>query len=81
MLENGLLLSTFAAEQLSSLSEEQLGMYDNLINKPSNDWEIYYWITGKQDTPVEYDNEVMDMLKKHAKNENKDQRFHQPPLY
>merc|ERR1711976_9956 len=81
MLENGLLLSTFASRYLQSLTDEQLSQYDNLINKPSNDWEIYYWITGKADTPEEYDNAVMDMLKEHALNKEKEQRFSQPDLY
>lgn len=47
MLENGLLLSTFAHRYLQTMNEEQLSMYDRLINLPSNDWEIYYWATGE----------------------------------
>ena len=46
MLENGLILSTFAHQHLSSMSPEHLSLYDRLINLPSNDWEIYYWATG-----------------------------------
>ncbi|KAJ8724954.1 hypothetical protein PYW07_015912 [Mythimna separata] len=71
MLENDLLLSTFAKKYLDSLTEEQTMMYDRLINTVSNDWDLFYWMVGKQPTPKEYDNEVMDMLKKHAKNEDK----------
>lgn len=48
MLENGLLLSSFAHRYLQTMNEEQLSMYDRLINLPSNDWEIYYWATGKR---------------------------------
>ncbi len=29
------------------MTESQLKLYDRLINKPSNDWEIYYWATGE----------------------------------
>jgi len=36
--------------------------------------------TGKTPTPEEYDNEVMDMMKEHAKNEEMEERFEQPPL-
>jgi hypothetical protein len=36
---------------------------------------------GKTETPVEYDTEVMNMLKEHAKNEEKEERFVQPDLY
>ncbi|KAK3102716.1 hypothetical protein FSP39_013377 [Pinctada imbricata] len=81
MLENGLLLSTFAASHLNRMNENQIKQYDTLINKPSNDWDLYYWATGNQPTPEEYDNEVMEMLKKHAQNENKENRSRQPDLY
>ncbi|KAL3841920.1 hypothetical protein ACJMK2_020009 [Sinanodonta woodiana] len=81
MLENGLLLSTFAAQYLDSFNEEQLKMYDSLINKPSNDWDIYYWITGNKPTPDAYDNEVMKMLKEHAQNKERNVRIRQPDLY
>uniref|UniRef100_A0A8C4W045 Succinate dehydrogenase complex assembly factor 2 n=1 Tax=Gopherus evgoodei TaxID=1825980 RepID=A0A8C4W045_9SAUR len=46
MLENCLLLSLFAKENLNSMTERQLNLYDRLINEPSNDWDIYYWATG-----------------------------------
>ena len=80
MLENGLLLSTFAAKYLNSLDEKETAIYDKLINKPSNDWEIYYWAIGNKPTPEEYDTKIMDMLKKHAANENMDDRSRQPDL-
>ncbi|XP_052067517.1 succinate dehydrogenase assembly factor 2, mitochondrial-like [Mytilus californianus] len=80
MLENGLLLSTFAAEFLNSFDAKETTMYDKLINKPSNDWEIYYWAIGNKPTPEEFDNKIMDMLKKHASNENLDDRSRQPDL-
>ena len=81
MLENGLLLSTFAAKYLKGMTEGQVDQYDKLINKPSNDWEIYYWATGNKPTPEEYQSEIMDLLKEHAKNKEKDCRITQPPLY
>ncbi|CAH2091870.1 unnamed protein product [Euphydryas editha] len=80
MLENDLLLSTFAKKHLDSFTEKQTIMYDRLINSPSNDWDIFYWIIEKKPTPQEFDNEIMDLLKKHAKNENK-LALSQPPLY
>jgi len=58
----------------------QLSLYDRLINLPSNDWEIYYWVTGAKDTPKEFDHEVMDLLKLHAKNTEREERFHLPDL-
>ncbi|CAH0668999.1 unnamed protein product [Spodoptera exigua] len=80
MLENDLLLSTFAKKHLPSLTEEQTKMYDRLINTVSNDWDLFYWMVEKQPTPKEYDNEIMDMLKKHARNEDK-VSLRQPSLY
>lgn len=80
MLENGLLLSTFAKKHLNNFNDSQLKLYDRLINLPSNDWDIFYWATGAKPTPPEFDNEVMDLLKKHIKNEDKQARIMQPEL-
>uniref|UniRef100_A0A7N4PGP8 Succinate dehydrogenase assembly factor 2, mitochondrial n=1 Tax=Sarcophilus harrisii TaxID=9305 RepID=A0A7N4PGP8_SARHA len=46
MLENCILLSLFAKENLHQMTERQLNLYDRLINEPSNDWDIFYWATG-----------------------------------
>lgn len=75
-----MLLSTFAARYLDNMNEKQLDLYDNLINQVSNDWDIYYYATNVKPIPSEYDNEIMDMLRKHASNENKEQRLQQPDL-
>ncbi|KAK5189640.1 Succinate dehydrogenase assembly factor 2 mitochondrial [Exophiala xenobiotica] len=42
-LESDLLLSTFAAENLSSMSKSELEQYDRFLDE--NDWDIYYWAT------------------------------------
>lgn len=81
MLENGLILSTFASRYLESMNDQQLGLYDRLINLPSNDWDIYYWASGVRETPEEFDNEVMNLLKEHVKNKDKESRFKQPDLW
>lgn len=81
MLENGLLLSTFAKKYLDGFDEQQLQQYDRLINLPSNDWDIFYWAVEVKPVPLEFQNEVMDMLKKHIKNENRETRYAQPDLY
>ncbi|XP_030028141.2 succinate dehydrogenase assembly factor 2-A, mitochondrial-like isoform X2 [Manduca sexta] len=80
MLENDLLLSTFAKKYLDDFSEEQTMMYDRLINSPSNDWDIFYWIVEKKPTPKEFDNEIMNLLKRHAKNEERT-ALRQPDLH
>ena len=46
------LSSLFAKENLNHMSEQQLNLYDRLINEPSNDWDIYYWATGTVQLPV-----------------------------
>ncbi|XP_011704627.1 PREDICTED: succinate dehydrogenase assembly factor 2, mitochondrial-like [Wasmannia auropunctata] len=80
MLENGLLLSIFANKYLNTFDDKQLRLYDQLINLPSNDWDIFYWATGVKPTPPEFDNEVMDLLKKHIQNEDRQARIMQPDL-
>lgn len=80
MLENGLLLSTFANKYLIKFDDKQLRLYDRLINLPSNDWDIFYWATGVKPTPHEFDNQVMDLLKKHIRNEDRQTRITQPDL-
>lgn len=81
MLENGLLLSTFAKKYLNDFNEDQLKQYDRLINLPSNDWDIFYWAAEVKPIPEEFQNEIMDLLKKHIKNENRELRIKQPDLY
>lgn len=80
MLENDILLSTFACKYLDTFTPEQVTKYDHLINNVTNDWDIYYWATNLKPIPEEYDNEIMAMLKKHVKNEKKEARFTQPNL-
>ncbi|XP_057292963.1 succinate dehydrogenase assembly factor 2, mitochondrial-like [Hydractinia symbiolongicarpus] len=80
MTENGLILSNFAAKHLNSFTKQQLDEFDVLINKPSNDWDIFYWIMEKDVTPDEYNTEVMNMLKKFTRNEKMELRYCQPDL-
>jgi len=80
MLENGLLLSTFAGKFLNTFNGDQLSSYDKLINQPTNDWEIYYWMTGVKEVPEEFQSDVMTLLQRHAKNEEKECRLTQPDL-
>ena len=78
--ENGLLLGTFADKHLDGMSEEEMSLYDRLINLPTNDWDIYYWVTCTKPTPDEFDNIIMDKLKEHAKNSDRESRIFMPPL-
>ncbi|XP_041074631.1 succinate dehydrogenase assembly factor 2, mitochondrial [Polyodon spathula] len=80
MLENCIILSLFAKQYLHTLNEAQLHTYDQLINEPSNDWDIYYWATEMKPTPEEYCSDVMELLKEYTKNRNMEQRLRQPDL-
>jgi succinate dehydrogenase assembly factor 2 len=80
MLENGLLLGSFSDRYLDKFNSEQLSLYDRLINLPSNDWDIFYWATGVRETPQEFNNEIMDLLKEHTKNEHRESRLTMPNL-
>ena len=51
MLENCLILSTFASKYLKDFDEKKLTQYDRLINIPSNDWKIFYWASGRRQKP------------------------------
>merc|ERR1719259_333551 len=80
MAENDILISTFAKEFLPGFDAKQLTMYDDIINKPSNDWDLYYWMTGASPIPNEFDNDVMALMVEHAKNTRMEVRITQPPL-
>lgn len=80
MLENDLLLSTFANKYLHAMTAEQTELYDTLINEPSNDWDIFYWATNKKTVPDEYNNEIMDLLRVHVRNDQKEKRLRMPDL-
>ncbi|XP_046911026.1 delta(3,5)-Delta(2,4)-dienoyl-CoA isomerase, mitochondrial isoform X1 [Dermatophagoides farinae] len=70
MLENDLLLSTFAKKYLDSMSHEELELYDCLINTVSNDWDLYYWAIGSKEIPEEYRNPIMEKFSEHVRNTN-----------
>ncbi|UXI16735.1 Serine/threonine-protein phosphatase BSU1 [Sarcoptes scabiei] len=80
MLENDLLLATFAHKYLDSMSDSELDMYDRMINLVSNEWDLYYYATGSKEIPSHLNNSVMDMFVKHVLNENREKRFRQPDL-
>merc|ERR1712000_710290 len=45
-LESDLLLSTFAATNLPTMTPAQLTEYDLFLDE--NDWDIYYWATQRE---------------------------------
>lgn len=70
ILETDLLLSTFAKVWLPQFELEDLVEYDALLDEP--DWDIFYWATNKKTIPERWQkSKVLDMIKQHAKNEDK----------
>ncbi|KAL7923695.1 Flavinator of succinate dehydrogenase domain-containing protein [Trichoderma austrokoningii] len=45
-LESDLLLSTFASQNLPTMTTDELTQYDLFLDE--NDWDIYYWATQKE---------------------------------
>ncbi|KAF9528373.1 Flavinator of succinate dehydrogenase-domain-containing protein [Crepidotus variabilis] len=69
-LESDLLLSTFAKEFLSGMSEPELKEYDKLLDE--QDWDLYYWATNKRNPPERWaESTLLERLRVHAKNEGK----------
>ncbi|KAH7108452.1 Flavinator of succinate dehydrogenase-domain-containing protein [Auriculariales sp. MPI-PUGE-AT-0066] len=67
-LECDLLLSTFASENLASMSEGELREYDQLLDEP--EWTIYYWAIGKREPPPRWaESDILKRLQEHSKNE------------
>lgn len=80
-LENGILLSSFASKYLYKMDDKQLLDFDRLMNKPDNEWDIYYWGIGKKQVPNEYNHDVMKLFIEHCKNKEKVLRNNMPPLF
>ncbi|KAJ1958452.1 Succinate dehydrogenase assembly factor 2 mitochondrial [Linderina pennispora] len=65
ILETDLLLSTFAAEHLRSLTREELADLDSLLS--NIDWDIFYWATDKTPAPEQVASMgVFQKLRAHA---------------
>jgi antitoxin CptB len=51
--EMDLILGKFSDTELANLDAAGLDLYEQLLEE--NDWDLYYWVTGAQDTPEHYD--------------------------
>lgn len=59
--EMDLILGRYVDDHLQTLDGERLSMLEALIEVPDRD--LYYWISGREPVPAEYDNAVMAELK------------------
>eukprot|EP01133_Synstelium_polycarpum_P016347 gene16347-19446_t len=66
MLENDLLLGSFATKNLGHFTLEQLKEYDILIGQPDPD--IYNWALNKEEVPEDLNTGVMKLLQHHCQN-------------
>ncbi len=60
--ESDLVIGGFAEASLSEMDARQLDQFEALLNE--NDPEVLAWIIGLTDPPAEFDNEVLEALRK-----------------
>ncbi len=58
-----LILGSFANANVPDFSEDELALYDKLLQNPDPD--LYNWISGREDVPKEEHSAVMDQLLEH----------------
>ncbi len=61
--EMDLIMGSFAAKYVPGFSEEELGLYEEILEFPDPD--LYNWITGKEETPANVVNDVFAKLLSH----------------
>jgi antitoxin CptB len=59
--ENDIFFGSFAEENLSSLSKEQLDRFEALMDV--GDPDLFLWVTGAKGPPAAYDTDVLRMLR------------------
>ena len=64
MLENDLLLGTFALKKLREMNDFHLDQYEKLLLQP--DQEIFQWIAKNVEPPPEHNNEILRELREHV---------------
>lgn len=60
-LEADLILGPFADRHLAGFSGTQLDEFEALLDQPDPD--LYAWITDQADTPVEFSNPTLHLIK------------------
>ncbi|MBY0612221.1 MAG: succinate dehydrogenase assembly factor 2 [Beijerinckiaceae bacterium] len=61
MREMDLIMGRFAEERLAAMSDDELDTFELLIEVPDRD--LLAWITGREETPSNYDTLVFQALK------------------
>jgi antitoxin CptB len=61
MREMDLIMGRFAESRIDAMSDAELDTFELLIEAPDRD--LLAWITGREETPVNYDTSVLRALK------------------
>ena len=61
--EMDLILGSFAKKYVYGFSEDELALYDDILNE--SDPDLYNWISGIEDFPANKANSVYEKLLKH----------------
>lgn len=65
ILENGLILSSFAREHLPALSPQEADDYERLLCE--DDWEVYHAVAGRRDALQRFQGTaILQRLQRHA---------------
>ena len=56
-----MILGPFAEQRLPQFSPAQLDAFEHLIDQPDHD--LYGWIIGQTEAPVEFHGEVLELLR------------------
>jgi len=59
--EADLILGPFADKHVSSMTAAELDTFEVLLDQPDQD--LYAWIVGTAETPVDFDHEIMNRIK------------------
>lgn len=59
--ETDLLLGGFARRHMATLTEAQLESYETLLE--IEDPRLYKWISGMEEAPLEYQTDVLDLIR------------------
>jgi len=60
MKENDILLGRFAGQNLSTMSDEDLPLFEAIMNE--SDLDLYNWITGREPLPERMKQSVMSAI-------------------
>ncbi len=61
--EMDLIMGRFSDAHVAGFTEPELSLYDEILSH--NDPDLYNWISGREETPANYMNTVMERLLKY----------------